>query len=103
MLRSLVAPLRGAGGLSFSANTCYFRLIDGLIVWFMAFSDNFWHYIRLSAHGSWPRGADAAPGPRGTPWAPSQVRVRRSFGPRAPGRPLVAMSHEPRAEYNAKN
>ena len=28
----------------------------------MAFSVNSWRYIRLSAHGSWPKGAGPAPG-----------------------------------------
>ena len=53
------------------------------------------------AHGQ--EGLAQPPGPEGAPQALSCVRARRSFGPRGPGRPLLAMRHEPRPEYNAKN
>ena len=53
----------------------------------MALSVHSWHSIRLSAHEGVLAGV----------WA------RRSFGPHGLGRPLLAMSHEPRAEQNAKN
>ena len=66
----------------FKVESWYFRKI------IFSFSVNSWHYIRLSAHGSWQRGAGPAP------------VARRSA---EPGRPLSAMSHEPRAKYNAKN
>ena len=69
----------------------------------MAFSVNCSHYIRLSAYGSWPSGAGPAPVARWSAGPGPQPRARALL--RATGaRPtLLAMSHEPRAEYNAKN
>ena len=73
----------------FSVNYWPYRLIDGL----------FGQFLELySALGSWLMAKRSQPGPRGPKdrwaWTPGRG-LRRSFGPREPGRPLLAMSREP--------
>ena len=67
----------------------------------MAFSVNSWRYIRLSAHGSWPRGAGLAPGARRS--APGPFPAPGPALLRATGAGPAPLGPEPGAEYNAKN
>ena len=48
-------------------------------------------------------GPAPGPGPKGAPGPDPGSGPGRSFGPHGLGRPVLAMSHEPRDEYNDKN